>query len=193
MLRHIFCSPVRLSPLRATIPLLSYSPRLPRTLGLRAQSNVAATKNFDEQFIVPKEIVNEAPGVRINITDRAAKRLGEIYKTKQNILRIVVESGGCHGFQYLLKLEPYDQNKTVENVNPQAEEDDDFDDFETVKDVIYVLPENNGMVVIDQKSQRILNNTTLTYTKELIGSMFKVVGGNLKSSCGCGSSFTLDN
>lgn len=45
--------------------------------------------------------------MNIEITPRAANRLSEIMKKDSNpnlALRITVESGGCHGFQYLMSL-----------------------------------------------------------------------------------------
>lgn len=59
-------------------------------------------------------------------------------------------------------------------------------------------PENLGesedkevVLMIDSNSLSLLNGTTLDFQRELIGSSFKLVGGNMKSSCGCGSSFDL--
>ncbi|XBW38191.1 hypothetical protein QEN19_003783 [Hanseniaspora menglaensis] len=46
-------------------------------------------------------------------------------------------------------------------------------------------------VSIDSDSLALLNGTTLDFQRELIGSSFKIIGGNMKSSCGCGSSFDL--
>ena len=51
--------------------------------------------------------------------------------------------------------------------------------------------EKDVSVVIDSDSLALLNGTTLDFQRELIGSSFKIVGGNMKSSCGCGSSFDL--
>ena len=53
------------------------------------------------------------------------------------------------------------------------------------------LKEKDVSVVIDSDSLALLNGTTLDFQRELIGSSFKIVGGNMKSSCGCGSSFDL--
>lgn len=153
------------------------------TLGVRWQSSL-------DLPVKPLQIINEMPDLHFGITDRASKRLADIYRTSKEILRVTVESGGCHGFQYNLKLVP-ESDKKISNDDQEIDELDD-EDFETVKDIVYVLPESNGQVVIDEQSLKILNNTTLTYTTELIGSTFKITGGSMTSSCGCGSSFGLD-
>jgi len=46
--------------------------------------------------------------------NKKIKRLNEINDNAKQYLRIVVEAGGCHGFQYLLDL--------TENIDP----DDDM-------------------------------------------------------------------
>ena len=44
----------------------------------------------------------------ITVSDRAARRIGEILKTEGDgaMLRISVEGGGCSGFQYNARTEP---------------------------------------------------------------------------------------
>lgn len=155
-------------------------------------------------IIKPAKIINENPDLKFSITQRAAKRLADIYNDSKDILRITVESGGCHGFQYNLKLIKETDIKIMDEVEksktPKNSEsslcDDDLDvfddDFESSADIIYVLPDDKGKVVIDQNSLKILDNTTLNYTTELIGTSFKINGGNMTTSCGCGSSFGID-
>lgn len=146
-----------------------------------------------EPLIIPKRIINETPGLNLSISERASQRLAEIYRDSKENLRISVESGGCHGFQYNLTLEPAsesDEKTIARDKDKEFLNDPDGDDS---KDIVYVLPENKGRVIIDNKSLDILNNTTLTYTNELIGSSFKIINGRLKSSCGCGSSFDIES
>lgn len=145
-----------------------------------------------EPLITPKIIINETPGLNLSISERASNRLAEIYRDSKENLRISVESGGCHGFQYNLTLEPASKLNVKKNVKDK-EFSDDLDGDDDSKDIVYVLPEDKGRVIIDNKSLNILNNTTLTYTNELIGSSFKIINGRLKSSCGCGSSFDIEN
>jgi len=120
----------------------------------------------------------------INITPRAAHRLQAISETDHNpdlALRVTVESGGCHGFQYLMSL--------VSTSDIDASEDTLFENEEVAK-------RGGGgykaKVVIDEPSLELLNGSSIDYTMELIGSQFKVTGiPGAKSSCGCGTSFDV--
>lgn len=89
-------------------------------------------------------------------------------------LRVSVESGGCHGFQYLMSL------TNVSSLSP--EEDTVFED-------------NGGSgakIVMDEPSLELLKGSQVDYTMELIGSQFKIVGNPAAtSSCGCGTSFDI--
>ncbi|KAK9479584.1 hypothetical protein V1514DRAFT_267269, partial [Lipomyces japonicus] len=107
------------------------------------------------------------------ITPRASKKLNEINAEENNsnlFLRVIVESGGCHGFQYLMGLK--------EDLNP-------------AEDIVFDL--NGAKVVMDEMSLNILKDSTVDYTTELIGSQFKIVNNpRASSSCGCGTSFDID-
>jgi iron-sulfur cluster assembly accessory protein len=121
----------------------------------------------------------------INITPRAAHRLTAI-ATKDNnpdlALRVSVESGGCHGFQYLMSL--------TNVAEADAEEDTVFENEEAVQ-----KDNESGYkakVVMDEPSLELLKGSSVDYTMELIGSQFKVTGiPGAKSSCGCGTSFDI--
>lgn len=129
----------------------------------------------------------------IIISERAAKRLKKIVSTppKKNTLtsapaqasldshlRVTVTAGGCHGFQYLMALEP------AEKID--AEEDTIFE-FEDSGEGA------KAEVVMDQPSLELLKGSTVDFTTELIGSQFKIVGNpRATSSCGCGTSFDIE-
>ncbi|MCJ1348231.1 [4Fe-4S] proteins maturation [Peltigera leucophlebia] len=113
----------------------------------------------------------------IDITPRAATRLKEIMTKDSNpalALRITVESGGCHGFQYLMSL-----------VN--------FSTISSSDDTVFEASDGSGAkVVMDEPSLELLKGSKVDYTMELIGSQFKVVGNPAaSSSCGCGTSFDI--
>lgn len=118
--------------------------------------------------------------ITINITPRASHRLKAIAEKDQNpnlALRVAVESGGCHGFQYLMSL--------IDVKDVDAEEDSVFENEE----------EGEGYrpkVVMDEPSLDLLKGSSVDYTMELIGSQFKVTGiPGAQSSCGCGTSFDI--
>lgn len=149
-------------------------------------------------LVEPYKVLNKQEDKGLKIAERAAKRLNEIYKESQEVLRVLVESGGCHGFQYNMKLVPESTLSLEETGNSESKTQEEVvDEFaegadSSSKDVIYIVSEEGGKVAIDETSLGILNNTTLNYTTELIGSTFKITDGNLKSSCGCGSSFDIE-
>ena len=51
------------------------------------------------------------------------------------------------------------------------------------------LKHNN--IVIDKSSLNMLKGSNVDFTKELIGSSFKISNPKTKSSCGCGISFSF--
>lgn len=106
------------------------------------------------------------------VTDRAAARIAEIVaETKQApdlALRVAVLAGGCSGFQYRFELDPRTQP----------------DDL--------IISRGPARVVVDSVSLDLLAGSELDYTDELMGSHFAVRNPNAKSSCGCGTSFSID-
>ena len=112
----------------------------------------------------------------ISISPRASNRLHKIATKDQNpdlALRVSIESGGCHGFQYLMDL-------TDLSKSPATEEDTVFEG------------EKGEKIVVDEPSLELLNGSTVDYTMELIGSQFTITGiPGATSSCGCGTSFDI--
>ncbi|KAF2167076.1 hypothetical protein M409DRAFT_54285 [Zasmidium cellare ATCC 36951] len=121
----------------------------------------------------------------ITITPRAASRLQAIAQTDSNpdlALRVAVESGGCHGFQYLMSL------TSTKDMDP--DEDTLFENEEVLAGK--GDGEYKAKVVMDEPSLELLKGSSVDYTMELIGSQFKVTGiPGAKSSCGCGTSFDI--
>ncbi|OBT62641.1 hypothetical protein VE03_07520 [Pseudogymnoascus sp. 23342-1-I1] len=133
----------------------------------------------------------------IEITPRAANRLSQIMTRDQNprlALRITVESGGCHGFQYQMSLtnvppidastsQPIADSDAVANDKSAAALDEDDTLFEG---------EKGAKVVMDGPSLELLKGSKVDFTTELIGSQFKIADNPLAtSSCGCGTSFDI--
>jgi iron-sulfur cluster assembly 2 len=132
----------------------------------------------------------------ITISPAAAHRLQQITSTPQkrntlaktpitpdSHLRVTVTSGGCHGFQYLMSLEP-SQKIDVEEDTIFAVSAGVEGKGETKK--------GKAEVVMDQPSLELLNGSTVDFVSELIGSQFKIVGNpRASSSCGCGTSFDI--
>ena len=89
-------------------------------------------------------------------------------------LRVEVQSGGCHGFQYIMSLT-------------------NLPDVSADGDTVFEAEDGSGAkVVMDLPSLELLKDSKVDYTMELIGSQFKIVGNPAaSSSCGCGTSFDI--
>jgi iron-sulfur cluster assembly accessory protein len=105
----------------------------------------------------------------VTITERAARRIGEILRTEPSgaMLRLSVQGGGCSGFQY-----KFDVDRAQGS-----------DDVTIVRDGITVL--------VDQISLQYLAGSEIDFVDDLIGASFKVNNPKAKASCGCGTSFSL--
>ncbi|TKA75793.1 hypothetical protein B0A55_06401 [Friedmanniomyces simplex] len=139
----------------------------------------------------------EGNEMTITISPRAAHRLQLLSETDANpdlALRVSVESGGCHGFQYLMSL--------VNARDIDEAGDTLFEDEEPARKTGSGPGSGAGggawggeyraKVVMDEPSLELLRGSRIEYTMELIGSQFKVVGiPGAKSSCGCGTSFDV--
>ena len=104
-----------------------------------------------------------------SVTERAAARVAEIAKSQQDsALRVSVLAGGCSGFQYKFELDGA----------PQADD--------------LVIEAGPARVVVDPVSMDLLAGSQLDYADELMGAYFKIQNPNATSSCGCGTSFSID-
>jgi iron-sulfur cluster assembly accessory protein len=122
----------------------------------------------ETQNQTPSESGAEAPLVALS--DKAAEKVREI-RTEENIedtyaLRLKVQGGGCSGFSYDLYFD-------------QAQETDRPFDVKGVK------------LICDEMSLMYLVGTEIDYVEGLHGAGFKFNNPNVKSTCGCGSSFSV--
>ncbi len=106
----------------------------------------------------------------IQLTDTAVSKVSEILgqqEPKPAGLRIAVVGGGCSGFQYSMAFE---------NSSGPLDKTYNF----------------NGLkVFIDQASMLYLDGVRVDYIETLEGAGFKFENPNVKSTCGCGSSFNV--
>ncbi len=131
------------------------------------------------------------------------QRLSKIMTQDSNpnlALRIQVESGGCHGFQYLMKLVTLPPSlPTQDSPAPAAEDDASAAIREDDTIFTYASDENPSpgdltapKIILDLPSLELLKGSKVDFTMELIGSQFKIVDNPLAtSSCGCGTSFDI--
>ena len=105
----------------------------------------------------------------ITVSERAARRIGEILKAEPSgtMLRVSVEGGGCSGFQYKFDME-----------HSRASDD-------------LVIRRDGAVVLIDPVSVNYMAGSEIDFVDDLIGASFKVNNPQAKASCGCGTSFAL--
>jgi iron-sulfur cluster insertion protein len=82
-------------------------------------------------------------------------------------LRVYIQGGGCSGFQYGFEFD-----------EQQGE-----DDLAVVTDAVTLL--------VDPLSLQYLMGAEVDYTESLQGAQFVIRNPNAKTTCGCGSSFTV--
>jgi iron-sulfur cluster insertion protein len=102
----------------------------------------------------------------ITITASATEQIKEILLGEEaKYVRAFIEGGGCSGFNYGFTLE-------------NTKNDDDFEITE--------------QLLVDAMSMQYFDNATIDYTSDkLKGSQFVISNPNAKSTCGCGSSFSV--
>jgi iron-sulfur cluster insertion protein len=106
----------------------------------------------------------------IIFTDNAVTKVSELIAEEGNDnlkLRVYVTGGGCSGFQYGFTFD--------EEVNE--------DDTTIVKDGVTVL--------VDSMSVQYLNGAEVDYKEDLSGAQFVIRNPTAKTTCGCGSSFSV--
>jgi iron-sulfur cluster assembly accessory protein len=106
----------------------------------------------------------------VKLTDAAIAKVKEIMGTQDPIpagLRIGVVGGGCSGFQYSMSFE--NQSGMMDKVLR----------FEDLK------------VFVDATSAMYLNGCVVDYVETLEAAGFKFENPTVKSTCGCGSSFSV--
>ena len=106
----------------------------------------------------------------VAFTEAAANKVKALVEEEKNPnlkLRVSVDGGGCSGFQYAFAFD--------ENVS-----DDDT-----------VVEKNGATMLVDVSSMQYLNGSEVDYLEGLEGARFVVNNPNAKSTCGCGSSFSV--
>ena len=106
----------------------------------------------------------------LNMTATAVVKVREIMATQDPLpagLRIGVVGGGCSGFQYSMS----------------------FENASGMMDKVYTF---EGLkVFVDATSAMYLKGCTVDYVETLEAAGFKFENPQVKSTCGCGSSFSV--
>jgi iron-sulfur cluster insertion protein len=114
--------------------------------------------------------MSPVPERQVSLSDSAVKRIASLISAEGDaslMLRLSVSGGGCSGFQYGFS----------------------FDNSVQTDDHLF---ERDGVkVVIDDTSLELLSGAEIDFVEDLVGASFQVRNPNAKSSCGCGSSFSI--
>ena len=106
----------------------------------------------------------------LNFTTAAAAKVRELVQEEGNAalaLRVYIQGGGCSGFQYGFE---FDENR--------AEDD-------------LAVDTDNVTLLVDPLSLQYLMGSEVDYTESLQGAQFVIRNPNAKTTCGCGSSFSM--
>ena len=105
----------------------------------------------------------------ITLTPTAIERVKELMQKNPDMsgLRVGVRTRGCNGLTYTLEFAK-DKNK--------------FDE---------IVEQNGVKIFIDAKAQLTLLGTEMDYVKSVLSSEFVFNNPNIKSTCGCGESFSV--
>lgn len=104
-------------------------------------------------------------------TESAAARAKELLVENEAdetvALRVYVEGGGCHGFNYGFGFD-----------NNIAEDDT-------------VIETNGVKLVVDSMSIMYLDSATIDFVSSMHGDRFTIDNPSAATTCGCGSSFSM--
>ncbi len=106
----------------------------------------------------------------LNFTHAAAAKVRELVREEGNAalaLRVYIQGGGCSGFQYGFE---FDENRAEDDVTVNTDE---------------------ATLLVDPLSLQYLMGSEVDYTESLHGAQFVIRNPNAKTTCGCGSSFSM--
>src|SRR6187551_20683 len=106
----------------------------------------------------------------ISVTPTAAEKITELLTEENKLdagLRVLVQGGGCSGFQYGLMIE------------------------EGGGDADQVFESNGVRLFVDPVSISYLKGAEVDFVDTVTGGGFTIKNPNATSTCGCGSSFSV--
>ena len=106
----------------------------------------------------------------LNFTVAAAAKVRELIQEEGNdalALRVYIQGGGCSGFQYGFE---FDENRAEDDV---------------------AVNTDNVTLLVDPLSLQYLMGSEVDYSESLQGAQFVIRNPNAKTTCGCGSSFSM--
>ena len=127
------------------------------------------------QYIQPGIIMtNETVYFSVSAADKVADLIAEEQNPLLN-LRVYITGGGCSGFQYGFTF------------------DDKIIDGDTVIEQHCSKDASVVKLLVDSMSLQYLTGAEIDYTQGIQGEQFIIRNPNAKTTCGCGSSFSMDD
>ena len=108
----------------------------------------------------------------INVSETAATKINELLAEENKAgsgLRVFVQGGGCSGFQYGLMIDEGEGDATTDSV----------------------IESNGVKLFVDPVSVSYLKGAEVDFVDTVTGGGFTIKNPNAKSTCGCGSSFSV--
>ena len=120
--------------------------------------------------------VSTATNTSLHFSVSAADKVASLIAEEQNPLlnlRVYITGGGCSGFQYGFT----------------------FDEIIQEDDTVIEQQCSNGQLsvklLVDSMSFQYLHDAEIDYTQGIQGEQFVIRNPNAKTTCGCGSSFSI--
>ena len=141
-----------------------------RSAGAVESPSIAPHAGGMKSTLINLPSVSAPPPPPLAFTTAAAAKVSELISEEGNAalkLRVYIQGGGCSGFQYGFEFD----------------EGSSEDDFAIVTDGVTLL--------VDPLSLQYLAGAEVDYSESLQGAQFVIRNPNAKTTCGCGSSFTV--
>ncbi|XP_067681126.1 iron-sulfur cluster assembly 2 homolog, mitochondrial-like [Haliotis asinina] len=133
--------------------------------------SVRRQQNFQQntRTVSGSNLKTASDGEGLKLSDSCVKQLKKLSESEATCLRVIVEGGGCSGFQYKFQL-----------------------DSNMVEGEDRVFERDGVRVVVDEDSMEFLSGSTVDYHEELIRSAFRIINNpKAEQGCSCGASFAF--
>jgi len=143
------------------------------SLLMKSRSNFFKTQHLTSRIPAhQKSTTASEPNISnepdLKLSDACVKRLNSINSGDGTNLRLVVEGGGCSGYQYKFELDS------------EVQDDD------------RLIERDGAKVIVDEASLDLIKGSTIDFHQELIRSSFVVVDNpQAEQGCSCGASFNV--
>lgn len=124
------------------------------------------------------QIHHHQPTPALIFTVNAADKIDSLRTEENNLnlnLRVYITGGGCSGFQYGFTFD--------EKIEPD----------DTVVEQTCSDGKTKVKLLVDTMSYQYLQNAEIDYVQGIQGEQFVIRNPNAKTTCGCGSSFSMDD